>query len=333
MSFDDEFEFELDDDEEEEEERRPVRKKKAPKSSPSKTVKKPSKQKKPASKSPKKKNEPKPKKEPVKEKPKTMAKRNPVPDGVKRKLAMDIREIKNLKKKIEEYRDEKESFEHELELLEDEIDRIRSDKERLEEDVNKQIATASAYEKKLNRTHKDFDNYRKRTQNDVDRQVKLGHKKAMMGIIEIIDNFDRAIVEGRKYDYKPEVSQILDGVESIRKSMMKLLSDNGVEMIDPINEAFNPHFHEAIEMRTDRSVPDSTVVEVTSKGFIMDDIVLRPAKVYVSKGGEPRKKKSKKKEHDFGSKDEEEEKEEDEIPEIDDIEELMEEMDDLDDEE
>ena len=161
---------------------------------------------------------------------------------------------------------------------------------------------ATAYEKKLNRNQKDFDNYRKRTQSDVDRQVKLGHKKAMMGIIDIIDNFDRAIAEGRKYDYKPEVSQILDGVDSIRKSMMKLLSDNGVEMIDPINEAFNPHFHEAIEMRTDSSVPDSTVVEVASKGFIMDDIVLRPAKVYVSRGGEPRKKKTKKKGSDLGER-------------------------------
>ncbi|MGA1820423.1 MAG: nucleotide exchange factor GrpE [Thermoplasmatota archaeon] len=342
MSFDDEFEFELDDDDEEEEESRPIRKKKGPKTSSSrsssKTGKKtPKKTGSDPSPKVKKGKDREPKKEPVKEKPKTMAKRNPVPDGIKRKLALDLREIKNLKKKLEEYREEKESFEHELELLEDEIDRIRSEKERMEEDINKQIALASAYEKKLNRNQKDFDNFRKRTQNDVDRQVKLGHKKAMMGIIEIIDNFDRAITEGRRYDYKPEVSQILEGVDSIRKSMLKLLEDNDVEMVDPMNEAFNPHFHEAIETRTDLSVPDSTVVEVASKGFIMDDIVLRPAKVYVSKGGEPRKKKIKKKDPDLGSRSEddekEEEEEEDDITEIDDLDEIMEEMDEMDDEE
>ncbi|MBN1389887.1 MAG: nucleotide exchange factor GrpE [Candidatus Thermoplasmatota archaeon] len=253
--------------------------------------------------------------------PSITAKRNPVPDGIKRKLAMDLREMKNLKKQLKELEDERGSYEHEMELLEDEIDSVRSEKERLEDEVNNKIALVGAYEKKLNRNQKDFDNIRKRMQSDVDRQVKQDQKKVLIGLIEIIDNLDRAILEGRKYDYKPEVSLIMDGLDSIKKNMLKVLSDTNVEMLDPINVAFDPHFHEAIDMVTDTSVPDKTVISVQSKGYVMGDIVLRPAKVNVSRGGEPRKKVSKKKEE--GS-------EEEEIPDLDEVEEELEDIEELD---
>jgi molecular chaperone GrpE len=157
----------------------------------------------------------------------------------------------------------------------------------------------------------------------------MGAKKLILGVIDVIDNFDRAIIEAEKYDYKPEVRHIIDGVESIKKSLLKVLSDNDVEMIDPIDEAFDPNYHEAIETRMDRSVPENTVVEVDSKGYVLADIVLRPAKVFVSKGGEPRKKKVKKgKKHEKAGEEEEMEDVED-IEEVEEIDELVEEIDDL----
>ena len=99
-------------------------------------------------------------------------------------------------------------------------------------------------------------------------------------------------------------------------------------MVDPIDEAFDPRYHEAIEMRRDASVPEHTVIEVDSKGYILDDIVLRPAKVFVSKGGKTRPKKEKKKENEpIGNFEDEDEM--DDIEEVGDIEEI-DEIDELD---
>jgi molecular chaperone GrpE len=209
----------------------------------------------------------------------------------------------------------------------------------LEEDNNKQIALTNAFEKKLNRNQKDFENFKKRNKNEIDRNVKMGAKKLILGGIDVIDNFDRAVSEGRKYDYKPEVKQIIEGVETIRKSLIKVLSDNDVEMIDPIDEAFDPNFHEAIDTKMDRFIPENTVVAVDSKGYVLGDIVLRPAKVFVSKGGEPRKKEkskhSKKMEEEERDREEEEEEEEEDIEDVEDMEEiddLDEDIEDIDDE-
>jgi len=309
MSLDDEFEFEIEDDEEEEEKRKPKKSKKGSKkkSSPKKTPK-----------------------APVKKPPMKKAIRTPIPDGVKRKLVIDIRQIKKLKKELKEYKDEKETLEHELEMLEDEIDNLRSEKTKMDDDVNKQIALANAFEKKLNRNQKDFDNFKKRNQNEIDRNVRLGSKKLILGVIDVIDNFDRAVSEAQKYDYKPEVKQLIEGVESIRKALLKVLSDNEVEMIDPVDEAFNPHFHEALETRMDTSIPENTVIEVDSKGYLLGEMVLRPAKVFVSKGGEPRKKKSKSKKKKDRYMEEDEIEEVEDIDEVDDLDEEMEDFEDMD---
>ncbi|MGA1848361.1 MAG: nucleotide exchange factor GrpE [Thermoplasmatota archaeon] len=335
MNPDDDFEFELDEDEEEEEFEK-AKKKKSGKGPKKKSTTKPkktgavNKKKGTKEKSSKPSKAPKPEKPPKKSVEKT-AKRNPIPDGVKRRLALNMREISKLRREIDEYKDEKETIEHELEMLEDEIDSLRSEKEKIEDEINKQIALANAYEKKLNRNQKDFDNFKKRTQNEVDRKAKLGSKKIYLGIIDVLDNFDRAISEEKKMTQTPEVEKIISGVESIQKGLLRVLHDNGVDVLDPHLEAFDPHYHEAIETRTDTSIPDNTVMEVESKGYLMGEIILRPAKVYVSKGGKPRPKKSKRSESKE-EKDEEDEEVED-MDEIEDIEEMdddLEEVEELD---
>lgn len=332
MNPDDDFEFELDEEDEQDDDEIERPKKKKSRQPPSKThrtakkaVETKKKKKTPTTETGKKVgNVTKKNIGPGKKVEKT-AKRNPIPDGVKRRLAMNMRDITRLRKEIEEYRDEKETIEHELEMLEDEIDSLRSEKENIENDINKQIALANAYEKKLNRNQKDFDNFKKRTQNEVDKKAKLGSKKIYLGIIDVLDNFDRALTESRKTRHSPELDQILSGVESIRKGLVRVLHDNGVDVINPEMEAFDPHFHEAIEIRNDNSVMENTVLEVESKGYIMGDIILRPAKVYVSKGGEPRPRKPKKAEKERASDDEIDE-EEMNVDEMEDMEELDEEM-------
>ena len=231
----------------------------------------------------------------------------PLSDGIKRRLLKDMKEISRLKDELESCQDEKESYEKEFEMIEDELETLRTDKEKIENEMNQKLAVVNALEKKLDRNQKDFDNFRKRNQSDVDRQVKLGSKKIFLGIIDVIDNFDRALMEAKKNDWKSGVKPIIEGVENVKKGLIKILNENGVEIVDPLNEPFDPNYHEAIEIKEDKLVPDNTVLDVDSKGYLLDGMVLRPAKVRVSKGGKPRKKK---KEEKSSKKEKDEEKKE-----------------------
>jgi molecular chaperone GrpE len=157
----------------------------------------------------------------------------PISDGVKRRLYQNIKEISRLKDELESCQDEKDSFEKEFEMLEDEIESIRGENERVENELNQKVAVVNALEKKLDRNQKDFDNFRKRNQSDVERQIKMGSKKIILGIIDVIDNFDRALMEARKNDWRSGVKQIVDGVESTEKGWMTILEESGFELVDP----------------------------------------------------------------------------------------------------
>ncbi len=302
MSPEEEFEFEFDDDEEKEEEKPKGKKGTSKKTSSSKKT----------------------------------ARRMPLSEGVKKRLLKNMKDITKLKDELESCTDEKESFEREFELLEDELENLRSDNDKVTGDMNQKVATINALEKKLDRNQKDFDNFKNRNKTDLERQVKMGSKKIILGIIDVLDNLDRALAEARKSGWKSGVKQIIEGVESTKKGLIKLLNDNGVEIIDPLDEEFDPNYHEAIGMETERSKLENTVISVESKGYLLGGIVLMAAKVIISKGGKARpKNKDKGNGNKTSSKtrsDEEVENIEEEEDEIEELDELMDELDKVEDE-
>jgi len=226
------------------------------------------------------------------------AKKMPLADGIKRRLAQNKREIERLRREIREVKDDKEAFESELESLEGDFEKIKAEKDRLEEEINHKVAVAHALEKKQNRTQKDFENFKKRTDIEIERKAKMSHKKLLLGFIESLDNMDRALAEAEKGNITREASSFLCGLGSVKKSMLKTLSDQGVEPIDPLNLQFDPHLHDAVDTRMDSTINENTVISVESKGYVMGDMVLRPAKVKVSIGGRPWPKEEKRSEED-----------------------------------
>jgi molecular chaperone GrpE len=331
MSDEEEFEFEFEDDEEEEEKEKPrkssTKKKKKTSTKKGSTQKKSSTLKKKTTSKKKKKVESESIESTV---PAKRARKMPLSDGVKKRLLKNMKEISKLKDDLENCRDEKESFEREFELLEDELESLRSDNDKVENDLNQKIAVVNALEKKLDRSHKDFENFKKRSENEIDKKVKMGSKKIFLGIIDVLDNLDRALSESKKNEWRPDVKHVVEGIESIKKGLLKVLHDNGVELIDPIDEAFDPNYQEAIEMKTDKSKPDNTVISVETKGYILEGIVLRAAKVTVSKGGKPRPKKKEKKDKKSSSDAMVDEESEDSISDVEEMEDVDEEIEELD---
>lgn len=317
MEPEEEFEFEFDEDEEEPEEEKPKSKKSSSKDKKSRK---------------KVKTDPlEEKKEPETKVSSKKAQKVPLPEGVKKRLRKDIKDLSRLKGQLESLKDDKDSFQREFELLEDELENLRSEKDKIEGDMNSKIAMINALEKKLDRNQKDFENFKKRNESELERKVKMGSKKLILGIIDVLDNLDRALTEAKKNDWKSSVRQMIDGIESIRKGVLKVLHDNGIEVIDPINEVFDPNFHEAISMIEDDTVFENTVIDVDVKGYVVEGIVLRAAKVRVSKGGKPRPKKIKEEKDEGKSIDKDGEKEgkNKDIDEVENVEEVDEELEEI----
>jgi molecular chaperone GrpE len=105
-------------------------------------------------------------------------------------------------------------------------------------------------------------------------------------LIPVLDDLDRAIdhtvasaASGK------ELEHLLTGVEMVRSRILAVFGSEGVTVIDPFGQAFDPHLHQALAERADPELPEHTVVEVYQKGYLMGGRVIRPASVVVSTGG------------------------------------------------
>ena len=216
-----------------------------------------------------------------------VAKRIPISEGIKRRLLLDAREITRMKGEIRSLKKELRGYENEVEILETETERLRKEKDEIQEGLNKDKAVIHAMEKKLNRTHKDFDGYKARIEKEIERKSLMKIKGMIISLIDIMDNFDRTIQEGKKYENNGPVNNIIDGMESIKKTYLRLLSDNNIDIIAPMDEQFDPNYHEAIEIVPDMRKRENTVIRVESNGYLLDGVVIKPARVIVTKGGPP----------------------------------------------
>lgn len=123
----------------------------------------------------------------------------------------------------------------------------------------------------------DFDNYRKRTERDLSTHIRYAVEKFAVELIEVIDNFDRAI--------SSENPKNREGLEQISKLFRTLLEQHGITPIVSVGEKFNPAEHEAVVcIPSDKE--EGMVIEEFCKGYRMHDKIVRCAKVAVSKGKE-----------------------------------------------
>lgn len=139
------------------------------------------------------------------------------------------------------------------------------------------------------RRQADFENYKKRSLKSQEDFKKFIIKEFALEIVKINDDLLRAVESSSsiKPDETLEASHksFVEGVGIISKRIESTLKNFGVEEIDCLNTEFNPNFHEAVEMESSGDVAVDTVVKVHEKGFKIDDIVVRTAKVKVARPG------------------------------------------------
>ena len=125
----------------------------------------------------------------------------------------------------------------------------------------------------------DFDNYRKRTIKEKADLIKNAGERIICDFLPIIDNFERALNSMKTAE---DVDAVRQGVELIYNQVMSMMKTNGVAVIETENAPFDTEFHEAIT-----TIPAPTpelkdkIVDCTTKGYTMNDKVIRHAKVVV----------------------------------------------------
>jgi len=140
---------------------------------------------------------------------------------------------------------------------------------------------------RLLRSHAEIDNIRKRAEREKSDTAKYAISKFAGDVVTVGDNFGRAVaaLPPGAADNDPALKSLLDGVQMMEREFLNVLERHGVKRIDPTGQPFNPHLHQAVMEQPNTDVPSGTVLQVFQAGYTIEDRVLRPAMVVVSKGG------------------------------------------------
>lgn len=125
----------------------------------------------------------------------------------------------------------------------------------------------------------DFDNYRKRQAQEREALLKYGAQECMKKIIEVVDNFDRAIQSVEKID---DVDKMKETFFVLNKQLTDSLTKLGLEQIKCVGEKFDPNLHEAVMQTPTEEYEEETIINELQKGYKLGDKVLRPAMVNVA---------------------------------------------------
>ncbi|ADV68168.1 nucleotide exchange factor GrpE [Deinococcus maricopensis] len=129
---------------------------------------------------------------------------------------------------------------------------------------------------KLGRLAADFDNYRRRTQQDVQDAQGQGVAKAAEALMPVYDDLDRAVTMG-----SGDPAKLIPGVQAVQATVLRIFANLGLEATGQEGEAFDPQWHEALQVIPGEQ--DDVIVQVYQRGFRMGDRLVRPARVVVSK--------------------------------------------------
>lgn len=170
-----------------------------------------------------------------------------------------------------------------MDVLDAENDCAAEDSEETEQDLARDLEAAQAALEKEKKEYlflmAEFDNYRKRVVKEKSEILRNGAEKVLAGLLPIVDDFERGLAATADAD---DAAAVRSGMELIYNKLVKYLESNGVKAMDSTGKEFDPELHEAIA-----SIPAPSddlkgkVVDTTQKGYMINDKVLRHAKVAV----------------------------------------------------
>ncbi|MBN2107603.1 MAG: nucleotide exchange factor GrpE, partial [Deltaproteobacteria bacterium] len=134
---------------------------------------------------------------------------------------------------------------------------------------------------RLQRTLAEFDNYRKRVSREKDDLLKYGAEKMALDMLPVADNFERALEQAKS---ATDPAAVVEGIEMIYKQFLAALEKYKIRHFDCLGEPFNPEKHEAMAKQDHPDYDEDTIMAELQRGYYLEDRLLRPARVIVSRG-------------------------------------------------
>src|SRR3990172_9605514 len=154
---------------------------------------------------------------------------------------------------------------HEKELLKE----LEAKKRQLDEEKDSYL-----------RLNAEFDNFRKRTLKEKEEFVKYANEKLILELIDILENLERGIENAKKAENR---DKLIEGMELIYKQLKNVLEKNGLVPIKALGEKYDPYKHEAMMQTPSDDSAEDIVLEEFSRGYMLNNKVIRYSKVRVSK--------------------------------------------------
>lgn len=155
-------------------------------------------------------------------------------------------------------------------------------------DLETARADAAAANDRYLRLEAEWDNYRKRTARERESERARAAEGLVTKLLPVVDDVERAIDHADKSNPQGEFAQFVDGVRAMHAKLVDVLAREGVEAINPVDQPFNMHEHQAVAHVEDAEAYEETVRDVYQKGYRMGDRIIRPAMVTVTTGGPSR---------------------------------------------
>ena len=156
-------------------------------------------------------------------------------------------------------------------------------------------ARIAALNDQLLRTLAELENTRKRATRDRGEALKFGAMNFARDMLGVADNLQRALKAGADMDnsdvgsaemdaeVKATMSGLIEGVEATERDLMAALARHKVTPLAPMGEKFDPNLHEAMFEAPGTGQESGTIIEVIETGYMMEERLLRPAKVGIAK--------------------------------------------------
>jgi molecular chaperone GrpE len=166
-----------------------------------------------------------------------------------------------------------------LQLEEDKREKFKEIEELKRKLEEKENEVKEHYDRLL-RMAADFDNYKKRAAREKEEWTKFANEDLIKGILPFIDNLERAVNHSEK---TKDFQSLVEGIKLTVQQLLNTLNKFGVSPIESLGKPFNPAVHQAMLLvETDQHEPNQ-VVEEFQKGYLLNERLLRPATVSVSK--------------------------------------------------
>jgi molecular chaperone GrpE len=141
-------------------------------------------------------------------------------------------------------------------------------------------ARADELTDRLQRTLAEYGNYQKRAAKDREQARLFGMRDLLRALLPSIDNLDRALQSA-----DAQGGSLLEGVRMTSSEIQRVLAEVGIKALHPRGEKLDPRVHEAIAKVAAGDAAPGTILDVAERGYVLGEIVIRPARVVVA--GEP----------------------------------------------